>query len=153
MNAWGRAVVIGSNRAKTGGIGSLKGTFCQVQARPDWVNERPDGIATRLIEQGFRIVEFWPEGDETGNPQLFVVGKSTKLLSDEDARRVCNSSWIKWVKNRKVFEPGVLKPMGIQIEGEVAPVVSVTRAPPLPPTRRKPAHASPAKHRCKYDPR
>ena len=149
MKAWGRAVVIGSNQAKTGGIGSLKGRFCQVQASPDWVNERPDGIAARLIEQGFRVVEFWPEGDDGGNPQLFVVGKSAKLLSDEDARRVCNSSWTYWVKGRRTFEPGAQSPMGLLVEGEVAPVVKVTRSPPLPPARRRPA----SKRRHKYDPR
>ncbi len=156
MKSWGRAVVIGPNRAKAGGIGSLKGLFCQVQASPDWVNERPDGVAARLIEQGFRIVEFWPEGDESGNPQLFVVGKSAKLLSDEDARRVCNSSWTRCVKGRRVYEPGAEAPLGMRIEGEepeVAPVVKITRSPPLPPTRRKPIGASTAKQRNKYDPR
>ncbi|MFY9294912.1 MAG: hypothetical protein WAP03_30150 [Methylorubrum rhodinum] len=147
--AWGQAVVIGSKRAKAGGIGSLKGRFCQVQASPDWTNERPDGIAARLLEQGFRIVEFWPEGDEGGKPQLFVVGNSAKLLSDEDGRRVCNSSWVRWVKGRRTFEPGAQAPMGMQFDGEVAPVVEVIRSLPLPPACRKAA----SKRRWKYDPR
>ncbi|WP_430914081.1 hypothetical protein [Methylobacterium sp. sgz302541] len=154
MKAWGRAVVIGSNRAKTGGIGSLQGRFCQVQAMPEWMNERSDGVAARLIDQGYKIVEFWPEGDETGHPQLFVVGRSAKLLTDEDARKVCNASWIRHVKGRRVFEPGVEAPMAMTIEGEVsevAPVVKLTRSPPLPGARRKPVAT--AKRRNKYDPR
>ncbi|MGC5779967.1 hypothetical protein [Methylobacterium sp. NFXW15] len=146
VRPWGRAVMIGSSRAKTGGIGSLQGNFWQVQESPAWAKEAPDSITARLIEQGFRIVEFRPDGDESGQTQLFVIGKAAKLMSDGDTQRVCNSAWVRWTKGRRANEAGAQSPMGMMIDGEcteVAPLVEITRVPALPPARRKPASKRP----------
>lgn len=102
LKTGGDAVVIGSNRAKTGGVGTLEGQFSQVQASPGWAQEAPNGIAARLIAQGFKIVEFWPEGNEDGESSLYVIGKSAKLLSDQDGRRVCTESSTRPRRGRKI---------------------------------------------------